>query len=75
MTDIFIVEAGEGTLVIGGTVVNPKSTGAGEIRGSGIEGGERYPMKPGTIVNIPAGTPHQIQVAKEFTAIVLKVKK
>lgn len=31
--DLFIVESGEATLVVGGTVVDPKTTEPNEIRG------------------------------------------
>ena len=73
--DIFIVQSGEGTLVLGGKVVGPKTTGPGEIRGASLEGGERYPMLPGAIAHIPANTPHQILVQKEFMAVIVKVKQ
>src|SRR5690242_4534682 len=38
--DVFIVQTGEATLRVGGTVVNPRNTAPGEIRGASINGGE-----------------------------------
>src|SRR6266540_6343274 len=42
IVDVVIVQSGEGTLLLGGRMINPKpSTGAGEYLGTGIEGGKR----------------------------------
>ncbi|MCL5742487.1 MAG: hypothetical protein M1541_00975, partial [Acidobacteria bacterium] len=60
--DIFVIESGAGTLVVGGTVVSPKTTAPGEIRGPSIKGGENKPLVAGDIVHIPAGVPHQMLV-------------
>ena len=35
--DVFVVQSGEATLVIGGTVVDPKTTVPNEIRGPSIK--------------------------------------
>jgi mannose-6-phosphate isomerase-like protein (cupin superfamily) len=74
-TDVLIVETGEATLLVGGTVVSPRNTGPGEIRGTGIQGGENKKLKPGDILHIPAGVPHQtlLDPDKKFTYLVLKV--
>src|SRR4051812_11924708 len=37
--DVMFVTAGEGTLIIGGTMVGAHSTAPGEIRGTSIQGG------------------------------------
>lgn len=71
--DFFVIESGEGTLVTGGKVINPKTEKPGEIRGSSISGGARRPVAPGDIVHIPAGTPHQLLVAKPISYFVIKV--
>jgi mannose-6-phosphate isomerase-like protein (cupin superfamily) len=73
--DFFVVQSGEATLVVGGEVVEGKTTAPGEIRGTSIKGGERKPLAPGDIVHIPAKMPHQVLVAagKEFTYFVIKV--
>jgi mannose-6-phosphate isomerase-like protein (cupin superfamily) len=74
-TDIFIVESGGGTLVVGGKVVNPKSTGPGEVRGTAIEGGEKRPLAPGDVAHIPAKMPHQVLVenGRRITYTIVKV--
>jgi len=58
-TDVFYVVEGSATLVIGGTVVEPQSVSADEVRGMSIAGGETHQLKPGDVVVIPPGTPHQ----------------
>jgi mannose-6-phosphate isomerase-like protein (cupin superfamily) len=73
--DIFIVESGTATIVTGGKLLNGHTTKTGEIRGSGIEGGERHSLAAGDIVHIPAGTPHQLLLdkSKPFSYFVVKV--
>jgi hypothetical protein len=49
--DVVIVQSGEGTLVVGGKMINPKGGGGpGEYLGTSIEGGEPHPLGPGDIV-------------------------
>jgi len=74
-TDILIVESGEATLVVGGTMVKPKTVKPHEVRGSSIEGGENKPLGPGDIIHIPAKVPHQLKIetGKSFTYLVIKV--
>jgi mannose-6-phosphate isomerase-like protein (cupin superfamily) len=65
IVDVVIVQSGEGTLLLGGKMINLKaSSGAGEYVGTGIEGGERYTLAPGDLVHIPAKIPHSFLVAK-----------
>jgi len=73
--DVFVVETGAATLVVGGKLVQPRTTQPHEVRGPSIEGGERKALAPGDIVHIPAGVPHQLLVpaGKEFTYFVIKV--
>ena len=73
--DVFVVQSGQATLLVGGEVVDGKTTAPGEIRGPSIKGGERKPLAAGDIVHIPAKIPHQLFVEKgrEFTYFVLKV--
>ena len=73
VADVFVVESGLATLVVGGKVVNGRTTAPGEIRGASIQGGEQHKLAPGDIVHIPANTPHQLLVSKEFTYFVMKV--
>ena len=73
--DIFVVEAGEASLVVGGQVVSPRTTAPGEVRGASIQGGSEKKLGAGDIVHIPAKTPHQVLIkpGKEFTYFVVKV--
>lgn len=77
LTDIFIVQNGEATLVVGGKIAGGKPTGPGEIRGPSIEGGEKKKLGPGDVVHIPANTPHQVllDAGKKFTYLIVKVTK
>ena len=74
-TDIFVVQSGAGVLVIGGEVVNGKTTAPNEIRGTAIRGGEKRPLAPGDIVNIPVKAPHQVLVeaGNRITYTIVKV--
>lgn len=72
--DVFCVLAGGATLVTGGTVIAAHITGAGEIRGDGIEGGVRQQLRPGDVAHVPAGTPHQMMVSSEKTVTYLVIK-
>jgi hypothetical protein len=63
--DVVIVQSGEGTLVLGGTMINRKAgPGIGEYVGTGIEGGQRHALAAGDLVHIPAKIPHSFLVAK-----------
>jgi mannose-6-phosphate isomerase-like protein (cupin superfamily) len=74
-TDIMIVESGKATLIVGGTMVSPKTVKPNEVRGSSIEGGEVKELAPGDIIHIPAKVPHQLKIADgtNFTYLVIKV--
>ena len=75
--DFIVVESGEATLIVGGTMQNPRNTNPGEKRGPGIDGGERTKLAAGDLVNIPANIPHQLLVpaGKQFTYFVVKEQK
>jgi mannose-6-phosphate isomerase-like protein (cupin superfamily) len=74
-SDIFIVQSGAGTLVVGGKVVNGKTTAPGEVRGTSIEGGEKRALAPGDVAHIPAKMPHQVLVqnGRQITYAIVKV--
>jgi mannose-6-phosphate isomerase-like protein (cupin superfamily) len=68
VTEVYCMLEGAGTLVTGGTIVNPKQrestnqivaqiNGPG-ISGTSIEGGKSRRIQAGDFVIIPAGTPH-----------------
>jgi mannose-6-phosphate isomerase-like protein (cupin superfamily) len=73
--DILIVESGEATLLVGGSMLTPKTIKPHEVRGTSIEGGETKQLVPGDVVHIPAKVPHQLKIAngKTFTYLVIKV--
>src|SRR5262249_44784982 len=63
MTDIFVVQRGEATLLVGGTVEGSKEETPGELRGGTIKGGVKKMISAGDVVHIPAKMPHQFFVA------------
>jgi hypothetical protein len=62
-------------LVVGGSMLAPKTIKPHEVRGTSIEGGETKQLVPGDVVHIPAKVPHQLKIAngKTFTYLVIKV--
>lgn len=71
--DLITVISGEGTLVVGGTMVGGKTTAPNEVRGKSIEGGVRKQMAAGDVIHIPANVPHQMLVPKSLLIQVVKV--
>jgi len=64
IVDVVIVQSGESTLVVGGTMSGKRaSAGAGEFVGTRLDGGERRQIAAGDVVHIPAGIPHAFLVA------------
>ena len=57
-TDIIHVLEGSATFVTGGTVVEPKTIAADEIRGKEIKGGESRRISKGDVIVVPNGLPH-----------------
>jgi mannose-6-phosphate isomerase-like protein (cupin superfamily) len=74
LVDIITVVSGEGTLVVGGTVVDAHPTTPGEIRGKSINGGNTYKIAPGDVFRIPAKMPHQMLVPKQIVIQAVKVE-
>jgi mannose-6-phosphate isomerase-like protein (cupin superfamily) len=72
--DIFVVESGTATLVVGGTMSDPKTLKPHELRGSSIQGGEMKQIAPGDVVHIPAKVPHQLKIPAGTTFVYLVVK-
>jgi mannose-6-phosphate isomerase-like protein (cupin superfamily) len=59
-TEIYYMLRGTGTLVTGGTILDPKASSANSttLQGSGIQGGVSRKVGPGDVVVIPGHTPH-----------------
>lgn len=55
---IFIIVEGEATFVTGGTLVGARNTAPGQIRATGLNGGQTHQLKKGDVITIPAKTPH-----------------
>jgi mannose-6-phosphate isomerase-like protein (cupin superfamily) len=74
--DVFLVQSGSATLIVGGTMPNAETTAPHEQRSTAIQGGVRRKLAAGDIVRIPARTAHQLLLdgAHEFTYFVVKVK-
>jgi mannose-6-phosphate isomerase-like protein (cupin superfamily) len=73
--DVFVAVEGSASILTGGKLVSPHTEKPGELRGTSIEGGERHALPQGSIIHIPAGTPHQLLIEKgqPFTYFVVKV--
>lgn len=75
--DIFTIVDGHATLVTGGQLIDPRDSHPGEMAGTGVKGGSAQELHAGDIVHIPAGMPHQMQVApgETVTYFVVKVEE
>ena len=72
--DVFYILDGRATLITGGEVVDPKSTGPGETLGASVKGGSRQELKAGDVVHIPAAMPHQMVLADGDTVTYFVIK-
>ena len=77
-TDIFYVTSGTATFVAGGKCADAKESSPNELRGKTIEGGKTYELKPGDLMIVPNGIPHQFQkitsAPKPFLYVEIKVQ-
>jgi len=72
-TDVVYVLEGTALVITGGTMVDPKVTERGQVRGSMIRGGESRRIGKGDVVVIPAGVPHWFkEVPEPLTYFVVK---
>lgn len=55
---VFLIEEGEGTLVLGGEIVDAKEGSPGEWRGPSVRGGREFRMKKGDMITVQVGMPH-----------------
>lgn len=74
--DVFFVQSGSATLLVGGTMLNAETVGPHEKRNGSIQGGVRRKLSAGDVVRIPPRVPHQILLegAHEFDYFVVKIK-
>lgn len=74
--DVFFVQSGSATLLVGGTMVGGETTEPHEKRNGAIQGGVRRKLSAGDVVRIPPQVPHQILLdgSPDFTYFVIKVK-
>jgi mannose-6-phosphate isomerase-like protein (cupin superfamily) len=74
--DIFFVQSGSATLLVGGTMVGGEVTEPHEKRNGTIQGGIRRKLSAGDVVRIAPKVPHQLLLdgAQSFTYFVVKVK-
>jgi mannose-6-phosphate isomerase-like protein (cupin superfamily) len=74
--DVFFVQSGSATLLIGGTLLNGETVGPHEKRNGTIQGGVRRKISAGDVIRIPARVPHQVLLdgAHDFDYVVVKVK-
>ncbi len=71
--EFMLVLEGEGVIVAGGTVVNPKDLGA-NIDGDAIAGGVDHRMKKGDWIFVPKGLPHLARTDGTFVLATLHVQ-
>ncbi len=74
VTDVMHVLEGQATVVTGGEIVSPRTTGPGEVRGASIDGGTSHELAGGDVLVVPAGVPHHfVAVTDPFLYFVVKV--
>ena len=76
-TDVWYVIDGGCILVTGGSLIDAKPEGPGQIRGTGITGGEERKIGKGDFIQIPNGMPHWVKKIEggELVYIVMKYTK
>jgi mannose-6-phosphate isomerase-like protein (cupin superfamily) len=74
--DVFFVQSGSATLVVGGILLNGETVGPHEKRNGSIQGGVRERLSAGDVVRIPPRVPHQIllESSHPLDYFVVKVK-
>jgi mannose-6-phosphate isomerase-like protein (cupin superfamily) len=65
LAEFQIILTGQGAMMLGGKVVNQRSIGPGEIRGTALDGATRQPLMPGDMLYIPENTPHHTIVDRD----------
>ena len=68
--DVVFIRSGEGTLVVGGEMIDRSGS-----TGTSISGGTRYQLGPRDVIHIPAATPHRYLVPERghITYVLVRV--
>jgi mannose-6-phosphate isomerase-like protein (cupin superfamily) len=74
--DVFFVQSGSASLLLGGKMINAETVGPHEKRNGSIDGGLRMKLSAGDVVRIPPRIPHQLLLdgSHGFNYFVVKVK-
>ena len=74
--DIYYIQSGSGTLLVGGSLVGASTVAPHELRNGTIQNGARFKLAAGDVLRIPANQPHQVFLdgAREITYLVVKSK-
>ena len=70
-----LVIEGAGTLVSGGTMVEPVETRPGLVEGSRIDGGSTRRLGPGDVILVPAGVPHWFGIEGKLVLLGMKLPR
>ena len=62
-TDVMLVQAGSATVLLGGQYQGGHEETPGETRGGQLVGANAQRVAAGDLIVIPAGMPHQVQLA------------
>jgi mannose-6-phosphate isomerase-like protein (cupin superfamily) len=72
--DVMHIVDGSATVVLGGEMRDVREVGPGELRAAAVDGGEPRALRPGDVLAIPNGVPHQfVDVSEPFLYFVVKV--
>ncbi len=72
--DVAIVQAGTGSILVGGRLDGARVEPGGEHRGGTIVGGATQPLATGDLFVVPAGVPHQFRIATGDSLRYLTIK-
>ncbi len=75
ITDVYVILGGSGTIIVGGERVDWIEGQPRESQTPRIDGGQRFPVAKGDILNVPFGTWHQTVLApgESVTYAIIKV--
>jgi mannose-6-phosphate isomerase-like protein (cupin superfamily) len=71
--DIFIIQEGTATFILGGKLDAPTEIQPGEWRAANIAGGQEFKLAKGDMIVVPRGTPHRrITAGQDVTFLIIK---